>query len=144
MQRHEKVSKTNIQRWVRGWQVRWVPCLRWGGNNRGQRRRGRRGARIDGVKSGVKENAVELRLGYGRWVPVENCIATTGSMPGKGCDAMGFEGRRDYVWSAVKEGKGKKMTVYRKDFGKEIGGADEAGKEDKTKEMLVCPVLKPV
>ena len=26
-----------------------------GGNNRGQRRRGRRGARIDGVKSGVNK-----------------------------------------------------------------------------------------
>ena len=37
-----------------------------GENKRGQRRRGRRGARIDGVKSGVKKNAVELRLGYGR------------------------------------------------------------------------------
>ncbi len=40
-----------------------------GGNNRGQRRRGRRGARIDGVKRGVKKNAVELRLGYGRGGP---------------------------------------------------------------------------
>jgi hypothetical protein len=63
----------------------------------GQRRRGRRGARSDGVKGGVKTNAVGLRLGYGRGVPVEDCIATTGSMPGKGCDAMGLEGRRDCV-----------------------------------------------
>jgi hypothetical protein len=37
-----------------------------GGMNRGQQRRGKRGARMDGVKSGVKKNAVELRLGYGR------------------------------------------------------------------------------
>ncbi len=27
MQEHEKVSKTNIRRWVRGREVRWVPCL---------------------------------------------------------------------------------------------------------------------
>ena len=50
-------------------------------------------------------------------------------MPGKGCDAMGFEGRRDCVWGAVKEGKGSKVTVYGKNFGKEVGGVDEAGKE---------------
>ncbi len=74
-----------------------------------------------------KKNAVELSLGCGRGVPVEDCVATTGSMPGKGCDAMGFEGRRDCVWGVVKEGKGSKMTVYGKDFGKEIGGVDEAG-----------------
>ncbi len=67
-----------------------------GGTNRGQQRRGRRGARMDGVKVG-KKNAVELRLGYGRAVPVEDCIATTGSMPGKKCDAMGLEGRGDCV-----------------------------------------------
>ena len=68
-----------------------------GGRNRGQRRRGRRGARKDGVKSGVKTNAVELWLGYGRGIPVEDCITTTGSMPGKGCGAMGLEGTRDCV-----------------------------------------------
>ena len=115
-----------------------------GGNNRGQRRRGRRGARSDGVKSGKKKNAVELRLGYGRGVPVEDCIATTGSMPGKGCDAMGVEGREDCVWGAVKEGEGSKVTVYGKYFGKQVGGVDEAGKEYKAEEMLACPLLKPV
>ncbi len=114
-----------------------------GGNNRGQRRRGRRGARIDGVKSGEK-NAVELRLGYGRGVPVEDCIATTGSMPGKECDTMGVEGRGDCVWSAVKEGEGSKVTVYGKYFSKEVGGVDEAGKEYKAEKMLACPLLKPV
>ena len=114
-----------------------------GGNNRGQRRRGRRGARSDGVKSG-KKNAVELRLGYGRGVPVEDCITTTESMPGKGCDAMGVEGRGDCVWGAVKEGEGCKVTVDGKYFGKEIGGVDEAGKEYKAEEMLACPLLKPV
>ncbi len=112
-----------------------------GGRNRGQRRRGRRGARKDGVKSGVKTNAVELRLGYGRRVPVEDCITT---MPGKGCEAMGLEGRRDCVWGGVKEGEGSKVTVYGEDFGKEIGGVDESGKEDKTEEMLTSPLLKPV
>jgi hypothetical protein len=92
---------------------------------------------------GFKKNAVELRLGYGRGVPVEDCIATTGSMPGKGCDAMEVEGRGDCVWGAVKEGEGK-VTVYGKDFGKEVGGVDEAGKEYKAEEMLACPLLKPV
>jgi hypothetical protein len=65
-------------------------------------------------------------------------------MPGKGCDAMGLEGRRDYVWGAVKEGEGSKVTVYGKYFGKEVGGVDEAGKEYKAEEMLACPLLKPV
>ena len=115
-----------------------------GGNNRGQRRRGRRGARSDGVKSGGKKNAVELRLGYGRGVPVEDCIATTGSMPGKGCDTMGVEGRGDCVWSAVKEGEGSKVTVDGKYFGEEVGGVDEAGKEYKAEEILACPLFKPV
>ena len=115
-----------------------------GGNNRGQRRRGRRGARSEGVKSGGGGNAVELRLGYGRGVPVEDCIATTGSMPGKGCDTMGVEGRGDCVGSAVKERERSKVTVDGKYFSKEIGGVDEAGKEYKAEEMLACPLLKPV
>jgi hypothetical protein len=65
-------------------------------------------------------------------------------MPGKGCEAMGLEGRRDCVWVAVKKGEGSKVTVYGEDFGKEIGGVDEAGKEDKTEKMLASPILKPV
>ena len=69
-------------------------------------------------------------------VPVEDCIATTGSMPGKGCDTMGVEGRGDCVWSAVKEREGSKVTVDGKYFSKEIGGVDEAGKEYKAEEML--------
>jgi hypothetical protein len=38
---------------------------------------------MDGVNGGVKKNAVRLRVGYGRGVPLEDCIATTGAMPGK-------------------------------------------------------------
>ena len=92
----------------------------------------------------VKKNAVELRLGYGRGVPVENCITTTASMPGKGCEAMGLEGRRDCVWGAVKEGEGCKVTVDGEDFSKEVGGVDEAGDEDKTEEKLAGPLPEPV
>ncbi len=77
-------------------------------------------------------------------VPIEDCIATTGSMPGKGCDAMGVEGRGDCVWGAVKEGKGCKVTVDGKYFGEEVGGVDEAGKEYKAEEILACPLFKPV
>ena len=44
----------------------------------------------------------------------------------------------------MKEGEGGKVTVYGEDFGKEIGGVDESGKEDKTEEMLTSPLLKPV
>ncbi len=75
-----------------------------------------------------KKNAVELRLGYGRGVMRW------------GLRAEGIV----YVWGAVKEGKGSKMTVYGKNFGKEIGGVDEAGKKYKAEEMLACPLLKPV
>ncbi len=65
-------------------------------------------------------------------------------MPGKGCDAMGVEGRGDCVWGAVKEGEGCKVTVDGKYFGKEVGVVDEAGKEYKAEEMLACPLFKPV
>ncbi len=36
------------------------------------------------------------------------------------------------------------MTVDGKDFGEEIGGVDEAGKEDKTEEKLAGPLPEPV
>ena len=65
-------------------------------------------------------------------------------MPGKGCDAMGLEGRGDCVWGAVKEGEGSKVTVDGEDFSEEVGGVDEAEKEDKTEKMLACPLLEPV
>ncbi len=65
-------------------------------------------------------------------------------MPGKGCDGIGLEGRRDWVWGAVKEGEGSNVTVDRKDFGDEVSGFDKAGKENKTEELLVCPLLEPV
>ncbi len=34
----------------------------------------------------------------------------------------------------MKEGKGSNVAVDGKDFGEEVGGVDEAGKEDKTEE----------
>ena len=77
-------------------------------------------------------------------VPVEDCIATTGAMTGKGCDGMGGGGIGDGVWDAVKEGEGSNVTVDGKDFGEEIGGVDEAGKEDKTEEKLAIPRPEPV
>ena len=72
-------------------------------------------------------------------VPVEDCIATTGAMTGKGCEGIG-----NGVWCAVKEGEGCKVAVDGKDFGEEIGGVDEAGEEDKTEEKLAGPLPKPV
>jgi hypothetical protein len=36
------------------------------------------------------------------------------------------------------------VTVDRQDFGEEIGGVDEAGKEDKADELLTGPLLHPV
>ncbi len=60
--------------------------------------------RTEGKKGKRKTNAVKLRGGYGRWVPVEDRIATTGAMTGMGCDEMGFECKRDRGWGAVKEG----------------------------------------
>ncbi len=81
-------------------------------------------------------------------VPVEDCIATTEAMTGKGCDGMGGGGIGigDGVWGAVKEweGEGSNVTVDRKDFGEEVGGVDEAGKEDKTEKVLTSPLLDPV
>ncbi len=77
-------------------------------------------------------------------VPVEDCIATTGAMTRKGCDGMGVGGIEDGVWGAVKEGEGSNVTVDGKDFGEEVGGVDETGKEDKTEELLTGPFLEPV
>ncbi len=36
------------------------------------------------------------------------------------------------------------MAVDGKDFGEEVGGIDEAGKEDKAEELLTGPLLHPV
>ncbi len=36
------------------------------------------------------------------------------------------------------------MAVDEKDFGEEVGGVDEAGKEDKAEELLACPLLHPI
>jgi hypothetical protein len=44
----------------------------------------------------------------------------------------------------VKEGEGSNLTVDRKDFGEEVSGVDKVGKEDKTEELLACPLLEPV
>jgi hypothetical protein len=43
---------------------------------------------------------------------------------------MGFEGKRDWVWDAMKKREGRNLTVDRKDFGEEVSGIDKAGKED--------------
>ena len=77
-------------------------------------------------------------------VPVEDCIATTGAMTGKGRGGMGGGGIGDEVWGAVKEWEGCKVTVDGEDFGEEVGGVDEAGKEDKTEELLAGSLLEPV
>ncbi len=77
-------------------------------------------------------------------VPVEDCIATTGAMTGKGCGGLGVGGIGDGVWGAVKEGEGSKVTVDGKDFGEEVGGVDETGNEDKTEELLGGPLFEPV
>ena len=63
---------------------------------------------------------------------------------GRGVVGWGGGSIGDGVWGAVKEGEGSKVTVYREDFGEEVGGVDEAGKEDKTEEKLVCPLPEPV
>jgi hypothetical protein len=44
----------------------------------------------------------------------------------------------------VKEWEGCKVTVDGEDFGEEVGGVDEAGKEHKTEELLAGPLLEPV
>ncbi len=36
------------------------------------------------------------------------------------------------------------MVVDRKDFGENVGGINQARKEDKTEELLRGPLLKPV
>ncbi len=63
---------------------------------------------------------------------------------GRGVVGWGGGGIGDGVWGAVKEGEGSKVTVDGEDFGEEIGGVDEAGKEDKTEEKLASPLPEPV
>ncbi len=62
-------------------------------------------------------------------------------MTGKGCDGMGGGGIGDGVWGAVKEGEGSNVAVDGKGFGEEVGGVDEAGKEDKTEVMEETYIL---
>jgi hypothetical protein len=50
-----------------------------------------------------KKNAVKLRRGYGRGVPVKDCIATTGAMV-RGCEGEGGRCKKGRVWGAMKEG----------------------------------------
>ena len=77
-------------------------------------------------------------------VPVEDCIATTGAMMGKGFGGMGGGGIGNGVWGAVKEREGCKVTIDGENFSEEIGGVDEAGKEDKTEELLAGPLPEPI
>ncbi len=65
-------------------------------------------------------------------------------MKGKGYGGMRGGGIGDGGWCAVKEGEGSKVTVYREDFGEEVGGVDEAGKEAKTEELLAGSLPEPV
>jgi hypothetical protein len=73
--------KTNVQRWVRGWRVRWFPCLRVG---KGQ---GQGIGVLDAMRADMryergKKTAVRLRGGFGGWVPVVDGIAATGASVG--------------------------------------------------------------
>jgi hypothetical protein len=44
-----------------------------------------------------------------------------------------------------REGKlGQRCDGRRKEFGEEIGGVDEAGKEDKAEKLLTGPLLHPI
>ncbi len=69
-------------------------------------------------------------------------------MVGMGCDGEGGGGKN--VWGlmviggAVKERECCYVAVDGKEFVEEIGGIDEAGKDDKTKELLARPLLHPV
>ena len=77
-------------------------------------------------------------------VPVEDCIATTGAMTGKGCGGVGGGGIGNGVWGAMKEGEGCKVTVDGEDFSEEVSGVNKARKEDKTEKVLTSPLLDPV
>jgi hypothetical protein len=59
---------------------------------------------------------------------------------GRRVAAEGYGGLR-MIGCAVKEGEGCNVAVDGKGFGEEIGGVDEAGKEDKTEELLTGPIL---
>ena len=48
------------------------------------------------------------------------------------------------VGGDVKEGEGGNVTVYREDFGKEVGRVDEAGDKYKAEKILAHPLLQPV
>jgi hypothetical protein len=48
------------------------------------------------------------------------------------------------IGGAVKEREGGNEMVDGKDFGEEVGGVNEAGKEDKMEELLAGPLLEPI
>ena len=80
-----------------------VPLLKDGERTREEHRRVRRDAGGVRKTEGTK-NAVKLGGGYGRGVPVEDCIATTASMVRMGCDGEGGRCKKGRVWGAMKEG----------------------------------------
>jgi hypothetical protein len=45
------------------------------------------------------------------------------------------------IGGVVKEGESCNVAVDGKDFDEELGGVDEAGKEDKAEELLARPLL---
>ncbi len=57
MQEHEEVLKTNIRRWVRGWWVRWFPCLRMG------KEQGKSIGVLDAMRGGVRKTEVKKKCG---------------------------------------------------------------------------------
>jgi hypothetical protein len=75
-------------------------------------------------------------------------MSVTGTFLWMGCGGEGGGDKMVWGWRmigcAVKEGEGCNVAVDGKDFGEEIGGVDDAGKEDKAEELLTGPLLHPV
>ncbi len=71
-------------------------------------------------------------------VPVEDCIATTGAMTGKGCGGVGGGGIGDGVWGAMKEGEGCKVAVDGEDFSGEVGGLMRPGRKTRWKKSWLA------
>jgi hypothetical protein len=75
---------------------------------------------LDAMRGGIRKgegkiNAVKLWGGYGRGVPVEDCIAMTASMMRMVCDGEGGRCKKGRVYMGCHEGRVRQQCVGRRE-----------------------------
>ncbi len=76
-------------------------------------------------------------------VPVGDSVAVPGTVVVMVCDGEECVGEKGV---GFEDNRGCYVTVDKQDFGEEVGGVDEAGKEEENKaeELLTGPLFHPI